>query len=289
MTAFIFTIILALVAFWFLRRFFKFPAFGAVTMITGGVKCGKSALTVCFGVRCYRKIRFWWHVRVFFSKLFKRQIPEEPMLYSNIPLRNIKYVPLTRDHLLRKVRLNARSVCILDEASLVADSQLIKDKNINTQLLLFFKLYGHSTHGGKIFCNSHCIGDLHYALKRTTSTYYYVHHLSKFPFISCFKVREERYSEDGSTVNQYEQDVDKSMLRLFMFNGYYKCYDCFCYSSLTDDLPTCNEVKKLRLWEDMKQNEIVSFRREYLNVRAVPELVQDSAIDNSEVNENAKT
>lgn len=284
MTSVIIVLVLVAIAFWFFRRFFKFPAFGAVTMITGGVKCGKSALTVCFGVRAYRKIRFVWHIRCFFAKLFRRQKPEEPLLYSNIPLKNISYVPLTRDHLMRKVRLNAKSVCILDEASLVADSQLIKDKDINTQLLLFFKLYGHSTHGGKIFCNSHCISDLHYALKRTTSTYYYVHHLTKFPFISCFKVREERYSEDGTTVNQYTDDVDKSLLRLFMFNRYYKRYDCFCYSALTDDLPTRNEVKKLRSWEDTKMREIVSFRREYLNAMAVPEVVYDIV---SEVDENA--
>ncbi|MDE7158804.1 MAG: bifunctional adenosylcobinamide kinase/adenosylcobinamide-phosphate guanylyltransferase [Clostridiales bacterium] len=256
------------------RKFFKVPAFSAVTMITGGVKSGKSALTVRFALKAYKRARVHWYISRVFAKLFRREKPEEPLLYSNIPLRKIKYSPLLLDHLLRKSRLNYKSVVILDEASLVADSMLGVSKSkgssdISTQLLLFFKLFGHETKGGKIFCNSHCLSDLHFALKRTTSTYFYVHSLRRFPFISSFNLREERYSDDGGVVNAYSEDAQKSMMHILMFNGMFKRYDAFCYSALTDDLPLNNKVRSLSDWADLKTKQIISFRKEFQDLGAL--------------------
>lgn len=272
------------------RKFFKVPSFSAVTMITGGVKSGKSALTVRFAVKAYKRALFAWKIKCIFAKIFRRQKPEEPLLYSNIPLRKIKFSPLLLDHLLRKKRLNYGSVVILDEASLVADSMLGADKNnrnVGTQLLLFFKLFGHETKGGKIFCNSHCLSDLHYALKRTTSTYYYVHSLCKLPFISSFRIREERYSDDNTVVNSYSEDVDKSMLHLFMLNRIFKKYDAYCYSVLTDDLPVKNSVKSLSQWSDLKTRQIISFRKEFQDIGALsPDPTINAPI---EVQDNAET
>lgn len=264
-----FFIALAIVLFILYRKFFKIPAFGAVTMITGGVKCGKSALTVYFAVREYKRAVFRWKMSCALAKLFRRIPPEKPMLYSNIPLRKVDYVPLTVKHLLREERLASRSVVIMDEASLVADSMLIKDKNINTQLLLFFKLFGHETHGGKIFINSHCISDLHYSMKRCTSSYYYVNSLSKLPFISIFHAREERFSDDGSVVNTYTEDVSKSLLRLLMFNSTFKKYDAYCYSVLTDDLPCNVKPKYLKEWNELKTRQITSFRTEFQKIGVI--------------------
>lgn len=256
------------------RKFFKVPAFSAVTMITGGVKSGKSALTVRFAIKEYKRARLHWKVSKVFAKIFRRAVPEEPLLYSNIPLRKVKYSPLLLDHLLRKKRLNYKSVVILDEASLVADSMLGKssgasDRDVGTQLLLFFKLFGHETKGGKIFCNSHCLSDLHYALKRTTSTYFYVHSLRRFPFISSFNLREERYSDDNTVVNSYTEDAQKKLLHILMFNGLFKKYDAYCYSAFTDDLPVQNSVRSLSDWADLKTKQIISFRKEFQNLGAL--------------------
>lgn len=241
-------------------KFFKCPSFGAVTMITGGVKCGKSALTVKFALASYRRVLIRYYLQCFFAKIFRKQKPEKPLIYSNIPLYKVKYVPLTKSQLLREHRLNYGSIVILDEASLVADSMLIKDADLNVKLLKFFKLFGHETHGGKLFINSHCISDLHYSMKRCCSSYYYVHSLVKIPFLSFFKVREERFSDDGTVVNNYDQDVDKSMLRIAMFNSTYKRYDAFCYSVLTDNLPVSNTEEKVTDRANLKQDNITSFR-----------------------------
>lgn len=261
MTFVIILLVFGVIYFLFLRKL-KLPNFGAVTLVTGGVKKGKSALSVRFSVGAYKRVRFVWRIRCVFAKIFRRIPPEEPMLYSNIPLRKIKYCQLTDAHLMRKVRLNYGSIVLLDEASLVADSQLIKDKKINTELMLFFKLFGHETKGGKIFVNSHGLSDLHYAIKRTTSTYYYVQGLRRFPFVVRFDLREERYSDDGTVVNTYDKDVSDSMLHIWGFKKLFKFYDAFCYSIFTDNLPTDNRERYISDRIDLKSDHIVSFRPE---------------------------
>lgn len=253
-------VVLVLVAIFLYFKFFKIPNFGAVTLVTGGVKCGKSAFTVRCAVSAYRKALIGYYLSCFFAKILCRQKPEKPMLYSNIPLYKIRYCEITKEHLLREVRFNYGSIVLLDEASLVADSMLIKDGKLNVQLLKFFKLFGHETKGGKIFINSHCISDLHYAMKRCTSSYYYIHGLRKFPFFSLFNVREERYSDDGTVQNQYSEDVAKSMLKIAMFNKTYKMYDAYCYSVLTDKLKINNVDKLITDRTKLKQGKITSFR-----------------------------
>lgn len=259
-----FWIILGVIAFLFIRfRFFKFPKLSAVTLVTGGVKTGKSALTVFMAIRNYKRSVLAWRIKKVFCVIFRRPVPERPLLYSNIPLFKIKYVPVTRDHLLRKVRFAYKSTVILDEVSLVADSMLIKDKKVNSELLLFFKLFGHSTRGGKLFCCSHCISDLHFSLKRTTSSYFYVHDLRKLPFFSITHVREERYSDDGTVVNSYDTDTEKSLLRIMFLNSYLKKYDCYCYSVLTDSLPVPSDTTYITNPALLKSDNIVSFRSEF--------------------------
>lgn len=249
--------------YWFVLRKFKVPKLLAITVFTGGVKVGKSAVSLYFAIKTYkRKVRSW-RFQCFMCKLLRREKPEKPLFYSNIPLRGMDYCPITKDHLLRKVRFNYKSVVYFDEMSLVADSMLgmVKDGKVNDELLLFFKLFGHATHGGNCFVNTHCITDLHYALRRCTSTYFYIHHLGWFPFVRIPLIREEKYSEDGTTVNAYNDDVEDSMRRVLMLASVFKKYDCYCYSVFTDDLPTRNEILHHDKHDSLKADHIISFRR----------------------------
>lgn len=266
-------ILIVCVAIFLLNKFlsrFKFPKIGAVAAVVGGVKSGKSAISVALALSCYKRALRSWRLTCFFTKflnLFRKvklEFPEKPLLYSSIPIGQVEYVPLSRAHLLRQVRFNFKSVVLIDEASLVADSQLIKDKEINSQLLLFFKLFGHETHGGKCIINTHSISDLHYALKRTISDYFYMHHLSKYiPFITLAYMREERYSEDGIVFNSYDDDVEDKLKRVLMRTSTFKRYDCFCFSPLTDDLPVHNPIIYIPKGESLKVDSIVSFRPEF--------------------------
>lgn len=270
--------IIFLVLYFLISKFlskFKFPKIGALGVFTGSIKVGKSAISLACAYSNYKRVHRRWKFRCFFIKLFnklrknKKPLPEEPLFYSNIPLAEIPYVELTTDHLLRKVRLNYKSVVFVDEASLLADSQLIKDHFINTQLLLFFKLFGHATHGGKAIFNSQCLTDLHYALRRCTNQYFYVHHITKYiPFVCLCSMREERFSEDGSTVNTYNEDVEANLCRVFMRKSIFKKYDSFAFSLLTDNLPTKNKVIRKTKFDSLKIDHITSFRQEFADLRA---------------------
>ena len=269
--------ILICVCLFFIRKFlnkFKFPKIGALAVFVGGVKSGKSGVSVGCAISNWKRIHRSWKISCFFIKFFntfrknKIEFPEEPLIYSSIPLRGVPYVQLTRAHLLREVRFNYKSVVFLDEASLIADSMLIKDKEINTELLLFFKLFGHETRGGKCILNTHCITDLHFALKRTTSQYFYLHHLTKYiPFLTLAYMREERYSEDGTATNIYQEDLEDSLKRVLMRSSTFKRYDPYCFSVLTDDLPLKNNLKFNGKKDSLKADFIPSFRPEFYRLR----------------------
>lgn len=251
---------------------FKVPKLGAFNFVSGGVKTGKSTLALSMALKCYKQnVRRTWIYnnifRLFILNKHKREEAklEEPLLYSNIPLA-CPYVPITRDLLLRNTRFNYGSIVFIDEASLVADSQLIKDMDINKQLLLFSKLIGHELGpGGKMFLDSQCINDCHYSFKRVMSNYFYVHHCFKVPFLPflIFKVRELFYSEDNSsTMTTISDDMENQLKTIIVYNRAWKKFDAYCYSVLTDScVPDTNVIVPYSL----KSNDIVSFRNYGVN------------------------
>lgn len=235
---------------------FKTPKIGSLALFDGGVKVGKTTVAVATALSEYRRVHRRWKIWKFFDKIFcfKKKI-EEPLLYSNIPLA-VPYVPLTDELLLRLKRFRFGSIIFVDEASLVADSQLLKDKDINERLLLFNKLIGHETHGGCIIYNSQSIGDLHYSIKRCLSEFIYVHHMVKWiPFFLIAYVREDRYSE--SVINVNASDVEDTLKKVIMRKSVWKKFDSYAFSSLTDNLPVEDNIIKTK---DLKVREMVSFR-----------------------------
>lgn len=239
---------------------FKVPKIGAMAMVTGGVKCGKTTLSVCLAMKNYKRALRSVRLHNYFRKLFGADLIEEPLLYSNIPLA-VPYVPLTRSLLLRQERFNYGSVILVSEASLVADSQLIGDKVLNQSLLEFNKLIGHETKGGCIIYDTQTIADCHYSIKRCLSEYFYVHHIVKWiPFFMLMYVREDRYSEDGSIISVNDKDVEETLQRVIIPKRIWKVFDRYCYSLMTDDLPVCDGVVKLEKDVPLKLDDIVSFR-----------------------------
>ena len=124
--------LIGLILFLFFRwyRKFKFPKTNCIALVTGGVKSGKTTFALGLALSSYKKEHRSWKIRSFFAKILNKPIPEEPLLYSNIPL-SVPYVPITQSLLLRETRPRYRSVFLINEASLVADSQLFKDTDIN--------------------------------------------------------------------------------------------------------------------------------------------------------------
>ena len=214
----VFLAFLMLCAFVFYKisKKFKSPKVNCVSLVTGGVKTGKSTFAVYLAISNYKRIHKRWKIRAFFQKKLGREVEEEPLLYSNIPL-SVPYVPLSREILRREVRPRYKSVCYVNEASLVADSQMFRDMELNERLMLFNKLFGHETLGGMCIYDTQCIVDLHYSIRRCLSEYFYIHHLNKLiPFFLVAEVREERYCEDNSSINTYENDVEDCLRKVII-------------------------------------------------------------------------
>lgn len=256
----VFLAFLMLCAFVFYKisKKFKSPKVNCVSLVTGGVKTGKSTFAVYLAISNYKRIHKRWKFRAYFQRKLGREIDEEPLLYSNIPL-SVPYVPLSREILRREVRPRYKSVCYVNEASLVADSQMFRDMELNERLMLFNKLFGHETLGGMCIYDTQCIVDLHYSIRRCLSEYFYIHHLNKFiPFFLVAEVREERYCEDNSSINTYENDVEDHLKKVIIPKSIWKKFDAYCFSYLTDDLPVADNV--IVGAKDLKAKDIVSFR-----------------------------
>lgn len=228
-----------------------------VFLVDGGVKTGKSLVSVMLAIRQYRKNLFRYYVGNFLLKginlvlkLFKKKgkkLIEKPMLYSNMPLYKVRYNYLSLDILCCKVRVPHKSVFLLDESSLIADSltALGKTKSqkeicdyINEQLTIFLKVYvSHGSHGGTCIYNSQNIVDLHFAFRRNTSTYLYITKNRKYPFFCLLNVRELMHDEGNDVTNVYDKDVDELDKPLFVLKTWYKYYDRYYLDVLFKDLP----------------------------------------------------
>lgn len=254
-------VIIGIIAFFVLRKF-KTVRIGSLVLIDGGVKTGKTTNGVYQSIKTYRRNHLIWRIRCVLCRILRKNMPEEPHLYSNIPIA-IKdgYYPVTTELLQRKSRPTYKSVVYLSEASLVADNMLYKDELANEQTMLFAKLFGHMTRGGTCIIDTQAIGDLAVSLRRCITNTIYVHHLVKWiPFFIIAYVIEERYSEDGSAVQVYDGDIDQSLKKILIPKSVWRKFDCYCYDNLTAKCPVvkkCIHPNK----RDLQAYDVVSFRQ----------------------------
>lgn len=256
--AIIIIIIVAIILFVLFFKLRKVPKLGDLTTITGGIKTGKSTLAIFLARRKYKFNLFIWKIKKVLCKIFHKKIPEKPLFYSNIKL-TCEYVPMTKEIFLREERLAYKSVSYVNEASLIADSQDWKDKNINEKLKLFNKLYGHETKGGSLYYDTQAIKDVHYSIKRCMNNYLWIHHAIKWiPFIYIVKVREMLYV-DENTINLNEKDGEDNLKYIIIPKKIWKTFDCYTYSCFTDNLPVANKVTKNNK-KDLKTNYIINLK-----------------------------
>lgn len=228
---------------------FKKITLGAVNLVTGGVKTGKSLLSCELSIKEYKKRhRIWW-----FRKTFLKTKAEEPLFYTNVIIsfgnlkskkphrldKNIRLIEL--DALLREKRFAYKSVVYIQESSLLADNMDFNDKARNVELSLFNKLFGHCTKGGCLIYDTQSVMDNHYSCKRVLSTYFFIQKNRNFGLFRVLYIRELVNNEMlTSTVNNFDSDVDFSTRKYLVWRWYYKKYDCYYYSYLTDMLEVSN-------------------------------------------------
>lgn len=251
---------------WLYFKFFKIPKIKNIVFIDGSLGTGKTYYSVALGIRLYKKQLLQYKFKKFvFSFISKKKLEslEEPVLYSNIKLRNIKFTLVTKDLLFRQnYRFAYKSVLILDEFSLVADQMLYKNAEINERLSEFFKLFRHETRGGYIIVNSQSISDLHYSLKYVLSDYFYIQSKIRIPFFSLLNIIESTYNADKSSSlsTSINSDVDENVKKVIVSKKYFKYYDTYCYSIFTDSLPIYKTDSLLNRNDGLKASNLVSFK-----------------------------
>lgn len=230
-----------------------------VHLITGGVKSGKTTLAVATALKKYRAVHFRWKVmRVL--RFWKKE--EEPLLYSNIVL-SVPYVPLTDELINRECRFAYKSVILVSESSLVADSFDIKNNDFNDNLKLFNKLIGHETHGGYLIYETQSLSDNHFSVKRVLSTFTIITKCVKWiPFFIFFKTCDVMYNADESVNlnNIFSDDSERAGRYIAVSKRVWKKFDCYTYSAFTDDLPVCDNVIELPKGASLKTKYLLKVR-----------------------------
>lgn len=226
----------------------------SVVMINGGVGSGKTSTAVCLAIKSYKKERRAWKFRRFvYYKLhiklaYFKTYDEEPLLYSNIPLKGVKYVPFTNDLILREKRFNYKSVILLSESSLIANSMSYKDNYINDKLTLFIKLIRHELKGTyknvpNIIVETQSIQDNHYSFDRCITQSLFLTKKINVPFFRFVKARE--LTLIPNLVNTLDDDVERSgsFRWIIIPKSIFKKYDSYCYSVLTDENDIRNDSR----------------------------------------------
>ena len=260
-------LILLLVAI-FIFKHLKRLHFNNVVLFTGGVKSGKTTLAVYSACKQYKrnlrsfKFKKWLCKKFKKVKMFKKwDNLEKPLLYSNIPLAvPFGYVPFTNDLINRLERFNYGSVCLLSEASLIADSFDYKDKVFNENLKLFCKLFAHETKGGYLFLETQSLSDLHYNFKRVNNSLYWILYKIKIPFFVLFRVKEVAVNDsDVNVATLIDNDTDKNKFVIVPKKTWQK-FDCYTYSILTDNLKRETNLVIKNKNDSLKTSDIITIK-----------------------------
>lgn len=266
-----FFVVLAIVIFltWFYFSKLKIPKLRNIVFIDGTLGSGKSGLSVTLAIRLYRKRLRVYKVLMFLKKIhfigMKNKNFEEPILYSNIHLRYIKYTLLTKELITRRnFRFAYKSIVLIDEFSLVADQNMFGKQyaEVCERMNEFFKLFRHETKGGVLILNSQSTSDLNYTLKSVLSDYLYIHHKTGrfFPFFCIYKVQECSYSRDKNFIQINDGDIEEKLKSLWTLKKYYKMYDTYCHSIFTDNLPVYSNTLYNDKKDSLKTSELITYK-----------------------------
>lgn len=237
-----------------------------VHLITGGVKSGKTTLAVAVALKKYKQVLRRYKLRMFFMPWLRKK-EEKPLLYSNIVL-SVPYVPLTDELVNRQERFRYKSVILVSESSLVADSFDIKNHEFNENMKLFNKLIGHETKGGYLIYETQALSDNHFSVKRVLSRFTIITKCVKWiPFLLFFKTADVMYNADDSVQlnNIFNDDADRAGRYICVSKRVWKKFDCYTYSCFTDDLPVADNEIELPKGASLKTKYILKVRSDKRN------------------------
>lgn len=244
-------IIITIILFILLVRYFLKNKRDTITCYTGGLGSGKTCFSVHDSIKIFKLQRF----KVFLYNLFHKVKREKPLLYTTIPVYiNKRYgmsEKLELDHVLLKKRLNERSVTFIDEIGGFASQFEYKNVNIYDNFDEFIRLYRHFTKGGYLVVNDQCSENIVLQVRRRINV---ITNLSKFYVVPFFHIviyfsRKINISEEIKTILVDEDDINNtSKLNITYWPFFFKWkilgkkphYDTYCYSERYKRIPEKN-------------------------------------------------
>ena len=248
MVAVIVAILILIVILFVLFKVRKMPL-DSLVMINGSVGAGKTSTAVNLAIKSHKKNLRKYYIKKWLS--FGRKVEsEKPCLYSNIPLFGVEYCPLTNDLILRKKRFAYKSIVLISESSLIANSMSFKDKKVNDRLTMFIKLIRHELHGTyarvpNMIVETQSINDNHFAFDRCiVQSLFIVKSIRFLPFVRLVKAREILNVQNVQNVVSNSVKDDSSFKWYIVPKKVFKMYDSFAYSMLTDNLSVDCDLTK---------------------------------------------
>lgn len=244
-------------------KHFRKPKLGTFTMVTGGVKSGKSTSSVACSVRDFHRRCRRTKIKNYFRKCFNKPLLDMPLYYCNVPIVT-KYgcVPITKGLLLRKERFRYGSVIYFQEASFLAGSTDYGVESVDDAIKLLCKLIGHETKGGSLYVDTQAVCDLHNAFRRSCSMELYIFQTYKIPILPFLIIwyKQLYYNEDGVMVNVNVGNADDDLRKMLVSSKVWKRFDCYCYSVMTDDLPVNENVINFTFADCLKCDNILRLK-----------------------------
>lgn len=210
---------------WFRKKFYTFQV-GTINGFVGGNGTGKTFCGTCLAVKTFRRRwRSWWlrSAWITFTNYFrfkkKKDLPDEPVLASNIPMRipfhGLSY-ELKADHLLLRERLPQGSVIVIDEHGQWCSQYGYNNPNVvnNGAYDEFLRLCRH--YGDfAIFIMEQCSENIIFSCRRRMQSLNNMLGVTFFPILPIYlaRVRTISVSEEIKTV---ETGMDGSSSRLVL-------------------------------------------------------------------------
>lgn len=216
-----------------------------ITLVNGGVGSGKTTLCISLAVSSYYRARRRVKVQNFILKLLHKKSKPMPLLYSNLPIKGIPYVPLTAALLYGDTNFVPRSVVIFTEGSLSASSMDFKTIDYE-KLTKGIKLFRHRTLGGRMFIDTQAVSDLHFVFKRSINSYLWIEKFTRFPFVLCFRLRTMLYQDEQSVQNVSSKAHSETQL-LFRWSFIWKRFDSYNFYGLYEKTPLEKKTKKISM------------------------------------------
>ncbi|MBR2019812.1 MAG: hypothetical protein IKA05_05375 [Clostridia bacterium] len=216
-----------LIVVWF--KSYHLDIYRSITAYTGGVGSGKTFLSVRQCVKCYKKALKTYRNQAFWAKILRREVPEKPLLFSNIPIiykKQFTSAKLTPEIVLLQCRIPEGSVVLIDEVSGFLN-QFEYAKNENVRLFDEFCRFFRQYVGGNMVINDQCSANVVLQIRRRLNTIYNLNKHRFFLGVTSVKVREINISDEIIAID--EKDTNEPYSRFVCFGNFFKFYESRCY------------------------------------------------------------